>query len=412
MNEMNEIREMDEEDTDILSEDEVPELHAPYAMAFGVQITDSRLSDGEFRFLLWLRFRSFQSGENYVKYSTYAEDLGVDERTVRKWSTHLQQLGHIRCESRGFARSHKKILVAPSKLYGERLVKINKLLSKDRTPGDILTLRSAHVVPEFSYRIEGAAHSGLRTPPVSAQNARSYTDLSETDSSESSFSQPIDASHRPGCSTKSKEDHQETTREKEKNKESVEKSGKTRDSLDSGGKLAENRDSDTRKETAQKIAQAVLGEEAKQRSLAKVAEIRRRRQEKAEQDTAETAKAKARKTNRFVTKDGAASAVDVTKLFDELMGDNFPDVPIGKWDIKDLTLAKRLLDAYGQDLTGRVIRWVFEAWPKLRTRYEKNDFGPVPTIQVLYGWRKKWFAEKALDKARNAEPSNPDKWTF
>jgi hypothetical protein len=140
----------------------------------------------------------------------------------------------------------------------------------------------------------------------------------------------------------------------------------------------------------------------------KLLAIRKQRYQKAVEE-GRVDDGKRQRRQRAFTTDGGASARDVQKLFDELTRDAYAEIPIPTWDAKDLRHAKLLLQDYGPVLVEKVIRGLFDNWDKLREKYVKYDFGPVPTIELVYGWRKTWFPKEAVkDKGAARKQSKED----
>jgi biotin operon repressor len=127
-------------------EDEDRNGTCPFIMVHGPELADGRLSDGEKILLFWLRLRSRSTkGKNtWVSWQTIAEDLGINESTVKRRARKLRKLGWIRCEARGYAKSKTKLLRRASSMYDDGLWSWDfwEKCVHDRTDEQINELRS------------------------------------------------------------------------------------------------------------------------------------------------------------------------------------------------------------------------------------------------------------------------------
>lgn len=73
---------------------------------------------------------------------------------------------------------------------------------------------------------------------------------------------------------------------------------------------------------------------------------------------------------------------------------------IPRWNVKQRTLAKKLLQIYGADLTEKAVKYYCDDWANLVQRSKGKIYG-APTINLLWGMRETIFAQ-----VQNAELMN------
>ena len=78
-----------------------------------------------------------------------------------------------------------------------------------------------------------------------------------------------------------------------------------------------------------------------------------------------------------------------------------------KWGVKERTLAKKLVNNYGKDMTEEVIKSYVEAWPQMVMQSRNRLFG-LPTINFLWSAQDRFFGahqvtQPAISPARKDE---------
>lgn len=61
-----------------------------------------------------------------------------------------------------------------------------------------------------------------------------------------------------------------------------------------------------------------------------------------------------------------------------------------RWGVKERTLAKKLVNNYGKDMTEQVIKSYIEAWPSMVMQSRNRLFG-LPTINFLWSAQDRFF---------------------
>ena len=61
-----------------------------------------------------------------------------------------------------------------------------------------------------------------------------------------------------------------------------------------------------------------------------------------------------------------------------------------RWGVKERTLAKKLVNTYGKDMTEQVIKAYVEAWPSMVLKSRNRLFG-LPTINFLWSAQDQFF---------------------
>lgn len=79
---------------------------------------------------------------------------------------------------------------------------------------------------------------------------------------------------------------------------------------------------------------------------------------------------------------------------------------IPKWTMKQKTLAKRLLEAYGGDLVREAVDHFFKTWDNMVAN-SKGKLTGAPTVSLLWGMRERVFAD-VQNKGRKAGVARKD----
>lgn len=93
-----------------------------------------------------------------------------------------------------------------------------------------------------------------------------------------------------------------------------------------------------------------------------------------------------------------ANANDVFKWFVDGMAKlHGRKIVLCAWTIPQKTLAKRLLQAYGEDLTQRAVDYFCTSWNEI-VQSSRGRLTGAPTVNLLWGMRERIFADIQIDK--------------
>lgn len=377
----------------IPSEHEVPELVAPFIIKHVAQIVDSRLTDGEYRLLDLIVARCTHRGSNFASLKTYSDDLGIDESTVKRRLSALKDKGYLRCERRGLGQTWVKVIVAPSKNYDpEVFTSPFSLMRSDRSVQDIARLRSldndrgGKSEPNEGGKNEPSQGSDLS--PRTAQKRALLSRSREVDQDE--VDQALSA---------------RSAGEKDRGSDP----GPDRTSTKAVASVENQKKPDPEEADAARAAAARATLAAAQDRAAQVhATERQRRQQRLERREHATESARVRKAERFSTSEGKANARHAELWFKQGIADNFgSDILISAWDVKELTLAKKLIVEFGADLVKTAIKNLCTDWEVIYRSKFKNTTG-LPTIAWLYSMRNMVFSDLQLRQRSEEKCGNSD----
>ena len=85
------------------------------------------------------------------------------------------------------------------------------------------------------------------------------------------------------------------------------------------------------------------------------------------------------------------------------------DIITKKWGVKERTLAKKLVEAYGKDLTESVIKSFIEQWPQMVVQSRGRLYG-LPTINFLWSTQDRFFGQAQIPNQPAVSPSRLDEY--
>lgn len=386
----------DEQDYEI--ESGCLEATAPFAKLYGAELYDSRMNSEQKILLMALRFRLGPNVKLWAAFETIAKDLGMSPRQVRENAKVLKELGLLTCDKRGLSQTHVKRLPAPSKAYDpEVFASPYHFMRTERTEEDIFRLRS---VPAENRRTAVSAENRLSTggksPHIPAGISRSEVDTSEAASVEIASSRDAAASQQlhPGVGDQPIANHEENPSD-------------TGSQIHDAGNLAVIGSSTSRPrpvDSRPAFDLAAVADKSRASTaamLAKREEARRARQLAMEADNRATASAARRKRSKFESKDGRSNCYDAQAIFMNLKEEHFPDSPVGgTWIEKDLSFAKKLIEAWGFGLVEEVFTYCFVNWKKICEARSWQSQGPgiSPTIKWIFSNRDEVVSEVKAKK--------------
>ena len=411
-------------DTGYEHEHEVVELGAPFAQVFGPEIFDSNLSDFEFRLLAHLRLSAATNGSTWMSHRRMAKYLGKSEKTVKRAYSELMKKGFARSQKRSYAQTSKKILTAPSKIYGkERMRNVFKYLRSDTSDEDIAFLRMVDLDssgnsigdkndPNDDLDSHDNSIGDKNDPIIGDKNDPSLgTNLgasrsrsSEVDQDE--VDQTSDASHREPSSPSELDMFIDDDHEDDQGSSKMTSGDRYRARFRSNPVVEESKNlPDTeRLATLNGAVEASETAEAGRLKRSRLTDAKRR-ESKRVMDASPDGPRPAERTTAKLKGKGGYNAKDVKQLYYEKTGDFFPDAKVGRWGIKELAHAKALLVDYEWDLVSRVITDLCANWSAYGERM-KND-GEFPTIAWIYACRQQLFSEIQKKRADSGEPTQP-----
>ena len=397
--------------------EESPELSAPFAMAFGPEIVDTRISPQARLLRLWLRFRcAGQYERNVVSFETLAEDFGAGVSTVRKWVDELRSIGAITCSKRGFGRTDKKVLSAPSAVYDTpTLVSFRRLLRSERTDEDIKRLRSEALDNHANSSALGNERS---TPLESERSTPLESERSEVKEREVEETSTLSESTRNVAAA------QRTNEREGENQCVYEKSttlcSELRPSLshDKEPEPEKNAEAASRpvlvvQEPENRLAQCKSMVDnvevmAKARAmLAKErAEVKSRARERSGE--AEAAKSAREAQKKLLRAQRGPTANDVEDWWNTRMRDLYPEIPNMGWTTREKAWARQLLDRMGADNLTKLFDLIFEKWETFQLRFSSDNLPQAPIFSWVYMKRERLSQEVVTIKPKGASVSSPD----
>ena len=87
-------------------------------------------------------------------------------------------------------------------------------------------------------------------------------------------------------------------------------------------------------------------------------------------------------------------------------GDN---VITKKWAVKERTLAKKLVETYGREMTDKVIKNYVEAWPQMVVQSRGRLYG-LPTINFLWSAQDRFFGQAQIPTQPAIHASRTDEY--
>lgn len=406
-------------------EDEDLNGTCPFVMVHGPELADGRLTDGEKILLFWLRLRSRSTkGKNtWVSWEAIAQDLGISESAVKRRAKKLRDLGWIKCESRGYSRSKKKLLARASSMYDDGLWSWDfwNWCVHGRTQEQIDELRSIQVkndpnedssnldgdldsAKEDPLRSDLTHHSGRLRPIISVKNDPSEEEKKNKEKSEVDSlkvgNQPLAESQDPpmGIGFSKGEAYDLSTGEVIKKVEEPKAlvsdlrktKGETAATPESGS--FDDADGATRRAEANALI-ARKGAEADRKSREVLG---KRRAKKAAQEASGEAEMlrRVRREEKAATKKQRQT---VKGLIEEHIRDTyrnwFPDAKLGRFAGKEYGQLNSLIEIYEGDAEFIKKAWTFlcEEWDELRIKLKIDS--PVPTIGIFLGFRERIFSQ-------------------
>ena len=408
-------------------EHEVVELGAPFAQVFGPEIVDSKLTDFEFRLLVYLRMLAATNGSTWMSHRRMAQYLGKSEKTVKRAYSELMRKGFARSQKRNYAQTSKKILTAPSKIYeAERLLRFFPYLRADTSDEDIAFLRrenldsSANSIgdkndpkgnldshdnsigdkndPTMGYKNDPSLGSDLGA----SRNRSSEVDEEEVD-------QTSDASHHEPSSPSELDLFLDDDPEDDPDSSKMTSGDRYRARFEDNPVVEESKNLPDDERLAALQGAVEVGEESEadliKASRRKSAE---RREARRVSDNSPDSSRPLGSTKHRLKSTWVRNANDVKQLYFEKTSDFFPDAKVGRWGIKELAHAKALLEDYEWRLVELVITDVCERWSSYGERMKNN--GEFPTIAWIYGCRQQLFSEiQKKSKSVPGESGQPKK---
>lgn len=395
-------------DDNEMYENQVPELAAPFAMAYGPELVDSRLTHGARLLRLWLRFRcAGHTSKNYVSYKVLAQDLDVEEPTIKKWMRELRDIGAVRLQHTTDGGPVYKILSAPHKVYGNNLlVGCRDFLRSDRSEAQVRMLISSQE-GEGDKNTPGSQNNPggvikttpgrvIKTPPK-VEEAQVEEEVEEPQSAIASQSlSPAGVGDRRSHGSL----HEEI----------ISSENSIVDLPITDGDLVDYSADDRRKALALGVVNkrlerpAVLGEDERRAANEKrKAEKELKKKEKAELakwsgEEIGTDPMANQKRERYTskTKTGEVSSRGLEELFIDLRKDFFPKASRADWGAREKKHAKDLITTYKPSVVFEVVRALFENWAEYSSKFKKLDPGPIPDIGWLYVYRTRIFDSFSL----------------
>lgn len=393
--------------------EESPELSAPFAMAFGPEIVDNRISPQARLLRIWLRFRcAGQYDKNVVSFQTLAEDFGAGESTIRKWAEELRSIGAIAVEKRGFGRSSKKVLAAPSSVYDTAtLVSFRRLLKHERTDEDLKRLRSELDNPSISSALENEPSTPLKNERTTAlKNERSEVEEREVDQTST-----LKSTSKLAAS-------QRTTEEGEIKPSLYEEGNihgfgivkdKDIDNIVPVVQDQENRDFSTDKnilvgkerDTRLDECRSSLGDaeiRAKAKALIALERAEAKARAKQKSGLAEEEKKAKQERRKELRAQRGPTANDVEDWWNSRMRDLYPEIPNMGWTLKDKKWARELLDRMGPEKLEALFDLIFEKWESFQLRFPHDSLPQAPIFSWVYMKRERLAQEVVTIKPKSA----------
>jgi hypothetical protein len=399
-------------------EHEVVELGAPFAQVFGPEIFDSNLSDFEFRLLAHLRLSAATNGSTWMSHRRMAKYLGKSEKTVKRAYSELMKKGFAKSQKRSYAQTSKKILTAPSKIYGkERMRNVFTYLRSDTSDEDIAFLRMVDLDshgnsigdkndPNDDLDSHNNSIGDKNDPLLGDKNDPSLgTNLGASRSRSSEVDEEeVDQTHTASQRVRDPLDkflEENTDPDSEKPKKT--KGDRYRDRFEDKPHVEtlETSSDDERLAASQAAVDAEAAASAQRAEEANQKAMKGWHARRLASEGSDASQLSGKRRERLSGK-GGMNCHDAKELYLELMKDFFPKAKPGRWQGRELAHAKELIDDYGWDLVERVITNACKNWSEL-SRKMKNE-GEYPTIVWIYGFRHGLFA----DAQKNNKPAFDD----
>ena len=395
-------------------EDEDRNGACPFVMIHGPEIVDGRLSDGEKILLFWLRLRSRKTkGQNtWVSWRTIAQDLGINESTVKRRAKKLRELGWIKCKTRGYSKSKKKFLRRASSMYGDGLWSWDfwDWCVHERSQEQIDELRSIGGKNDPNDDLDNAKndplgaktthHKGQKRPIIRGKNDPPEEEKKKKKKNESeSLNAGSQSSTEPpsvsGVGFSDGDPYDTATGEVIQPKDyhpgdfgqKIGKNTKKKEiHVTPESPALSEASGDERRAAALLIAASAgsratkLGKEA----LAKREAKREARERSGEAEEADRMRAMTKKDRQTV-------GGKLHEYCRTVFNDQFPDVRWGKWMKVEYSQARKLLEAYDRDveLIERAWKYICENWDAVRKKLKLEP--GVPTIGFLLAFKDRIF---------------------
>lgn len=384
------------------------------------ELSDQRISDGELRLLMMLRYRASGGDNNYVSHAVLAKDLGMHEKSVARSMSKLKRIGYVTCRGRGYGKSNiktissvverydKDILLGKKKdLYGtgrtdELLSRVQNRVKAEQDKANKSNSSNDPVTTEIDNGDMGSEVTELLPPEVTGSLPIEVTgslpkvdkqlDESELDSPRSARrgDSPTAESH-PNRTVGFSEGtpYDQTTGEiiEPKALASDLKKSKGEILADEDPSVVSEADGDDRLDAAVRIA-ALAGASAHAKAKGAIAKSEVR---KAAQEASGEAE-KIREWKRATKAQTMTIKAQLEEFMTDTFRDWFPDAIMGKFGGPEYGKLNHLLRIYDNDVVFMRKAWksLCENWEEIQKRLKIKD--SVPTVGIFLGMRESIFA--------------------
>jgi len=405
------------------------DVEGPFAKTPLMLITDSQVSDGEFRLLALIQVRSRRLGYTNASWSTLAEDLGKDERHLRRMGRRLQASGRLKVWKNGLGYCTSKQVMAASEVYGDAQSFGWNLLRSQRDDIDMMILRSQ---PELPPRAKKPSGEGVETLGVRASTPWGEG-LGVRLEGEKSNKKKIDEINlNPGVATphqgalhgsdKIQGDNQEQIDDlviKDHMSENEEKTSRSHvihtpigEDNDLVKAKENNPESESEKDRLfrERVAhlrnrqQVAMEESAAKARAQQEKRLERARQRQMKMDDSERKGAKRARAHERIL----GPATVARQLYEDAICSNLGNIIVPKWGTLEMSKAKQLMGEFGEDVVRDGFDMIFGDLDKYRAKYKVEG---IPSIGwfASRGLKNAIFGEVQLKSRRAAEPVKPMK---